>query len=72
MWILQFIHHRDIIQLDVQILIHALQSTSNGDVVFELDRDFVVHQRLEEAEEEHGGLGVCYRIDVGGMSRVES
>src|ERR1700712_3371240 len=64
MRILHLFHHRDVIQLDVQVLIHALQGASDGDVVLELDSDLVVDQRLEEAEKQHDGVsnwGSCYR-----------
>jgi hypothetical protein len=42
-----------IIQLDIQILIHALQRAPNAHLVLQLNRNLVVHQRLEETEEEH-------------------
>ena len=42
MRVLQLLHHCDIVQLDVEILVHALQCPADGNVVFELDRDFVV------------------------------
>ena len=53
MWVLHLFHYRDIIQFDVQVLIHALQGASHGNVVLEFDGDFVVHERFEEAEEQH-------------------
>lgn len=64
MWILHLLNHRDIIQLDVQILIHALQCSSDRNVVLELDGDFVVDKSLEEAEEQHDD-----EIGVGGRQR---
>lgn len=69
MRILQFLDHRNVVELDVQVLIHALQSASDGDVILELDSDLMIHQRLEEAEEQHFGvtasMGVCYRAGRG-------
>lgn len=60
MWVLQLIHHSDIIQLDIQVLIHALQCAPNRDIILKLDGDFVVDQRFEEAEEQHDGLRLKY------------
>ena len=54
MWILELVHHRDIVQLDIQVLIHALQRSADGDVIFQFDGDFVVDESFEEAEEQHG------------------
>lgn len=51
MRVLQLLHHTNIIQLDIQILINALQRAADLDVVLELDRDFVVDERLEEADD---------------------
>lgn len=59
MWVFDIVQDHYIIQLDIQILIHALQGSANGNVVFELDRHFVVHQRFEEA--------VALQISIWGM-----
>ena len=64
MRILQLIHDRDVIELDVQVLVDALQGAADQDVVLELDRHLVLDQSLEEAEEEHGG-----RFLAGGVWR---
>lgn len=48
MRILQLINHTNILQLDIQKLIHTLQCPPDRDVILEFDRDFVVHQRFEE------------------------
>lgn len=53
MRVFHLLHHTDIIQLDIQVLIHALQRPADGDVVFQLHGDFVVDERFEEAEEQH-------------------
>ena len=37
MWILEFFHHTDIIQLYVEVLIDGFEGSTDGDVVFELD-----------------------------------
>jgi hypothetical protein len=49
MWVLHLFHHRDIVQLDVEVLVDALQCAAYRNVVLELDGDFMVHQCLEEA-----------------------
>ena len=51
MGILDFFDHGDVVQFDVQVLIDALESATDGDVVFELHRDLMAHQGFEEAEE---------------------
>lgn len=56
MWVFQLIENSDIIEFDIQILIHALQSTANGDVIFEFNSDRVIHKGFEEAEEQHCNL----------------
>jgi len=49
MWVLHLFHHRNVVQLDVEILVDALQRATDRDVVLELDGDLMVHQCLEEA-----------------------
>jgi len=49
MRILNLIHDRNILQLDIQKLIDALKGTSNGNVVFQFHCHFVVHEGFEEA-----------------------
>lgn len=44
----QFICGLRIIQLDIQVLIHAFESAADADFIFEFDGDFVVDERLEE------------------------
>jgi hypothetical protein len=48
MRILQLIQHTNILQLDIQELIHALERTPDRDVILEFDRHFVVNERFEE------------------------
>jgi hypothetical protein len=47
----------DVVQLDVQELVDALEGASDADLVLELDGDFVVDQGFEEAAG-RGGLVV--------------
>lgn len=49
MRILELLHNLDIIQLDVEVLIDALERAADLNVVLELDSDLVVDERLEEA-----------------------
>jgi hypothetical protein len=42
------IHGLSIIQLNIEVLIHALESTADLDFVLELDGDFVLDERFEE------------------------
>ena len=43
------IYNRDVVKLDVQILIHTLQRPSNLYVVLQLHRHLLLYQRFEEA-----------------------
>ena len=45
----QFIHRLGIIQLDIQVLVYALERAADLDFVLEFDGDFVLDERLEEA-----------------------
>jgi hypothetical protein len=74
----QLIHSLGVVQLNVQVLVHALERAANLDFVFEFDGDFMLDERFEEAkwvlargggvlgrgapEEEH------YAVGVGGVS----
>lgn len=48
MGILELLNHRDLIKLDVEILIDALQNAADLDVILEFDRDLVVDECFEE------------------------
>jgi hypothetical protein len=48
MRILQLIQHTNILQLDIQELVHALERTPDRDVILEFDRHFVVNEGFEE------------------------
>jgi hypothetical protein len=47
--ILHLLEHLDVVELDVEVLVDALEDAADLDVVLELDRDLVVDERLEEA-----------------------
>lgn len=47
--VLELLDYRDIIKLDVEILVDALEGAPQLDVVLELDGDLVVDEGLEEA-----------------------
>lgn len=49
MWILKLLDNADIIQLDVQVLVNALQCAADLNIILELDGDLMVHEGLEEA-----------------------
>ena len=49
MRILQLLHDLNIIELDIKELIDGFKDAFNGDVIFELDGDFVVDEGFEEA-----------------------
>ena len=49
MRIQRLVYNRDVVELDIQILIHALQRAPTLDIVLELDRDLLVDQRFEKA-----------------------
>lgn len=51
--IFQFLYHLNVVELNVEVLVHAFQNALELDVVFELHGDLMVDERLEETEEEH-------------------
>jgi hypothetical protein len=67
MRILDLIHDRHILQLDIQELVHAFEGTADGDVIFELDGDLCVDEGFEEAESERRSV-IIHRF--GGRSCV--
>lgn len=48
MRVFELFDHSDIVELDIQVLIHALQSTLDGDIILQFDRDLAIDKRLEE------------------------
>lgn len=61
MRILELLKHLYIIQFDVQELVDGFERASYGDIIFELDGDFVVHKGFEEAECYVSVVAVCWR-----------
>lgn len=49
MRILELIHHLDVVELDVEVLVDTLEDAADADVVFELDGHLVVDEGFEEA-----------------------
>lgn len=49
MWVLELIDDRNVVQLDVEVLVDALQCALDGYIVLEFDGDTGVDQCLEEA-----------------------
>jgi len=49
MWPPQLVCCFGVVQLDVQVLVHALQRPADAHLILEFDGDFRVHERLEEA-----------------------
>lgn len=62
--ILELLEHLDVVELDVEVLIDALEDAADLDVVLELDRDLVVDEGLEEAV-------VCVRVSLGSRRTEE-
>eukprot|EP01025_Chloroclados_australasicus_P016226 TRINITY_DN18058_c0_g1_i1.p3 TRINITY_DN18058_c0_g1~~TRINITY_DN18058_c0_g1_i1.p3 ORF type:complete len:105 (-),score=2.78 TRINITY_DN18058_c0_g1_i1:217-531(-) len=52
-WKLVFIYNLYIVQLDVEVLIHAMQRASYGEIVLQLDSDLLAYQCLEKGKEQH-------------------
>jgi hypothetical protein len=48
MRVLDLLDDADVLQLDVEILVYALERAEDLDVVLELDRDLVVDEGLEK------------------------
>jgi hypothetical protein len=49
-WPPHLVHGLSVVQLDVQVLVHALQRAADLHFVLEFDRDFVLDQRFEETD----------------------
>ena len=50
MWPAHLVDSLGVIQLDVQVLIYALQRPADLDLVLEFDGDFVLDERFEETD----------------------
>ena len=68
MRVLQLLDDGDVIELDVEVLVDALEGAAKLDVVLELDGDLVVDERLEEAG---GSLSASCRRCVAVPATVE-
>lgn len=49
MGVLELLDDLDVVELDIEVLVDALEDAADLDVVFELDRDLVVDEGFEEA-----------------------
>lgn len=49
MGVLDLLKNLDVVELDVEVLVDALEDTADLDVILELDRDLVVDEGFEEA-----------------------
>ena len=57
--VLDLLEHLDVVELDVEVLVDALEDAADLDVVLELDGDLVVDQGFEEAGVVGVRLGRC-------------
>lgn len=67
MGVLELLDDGDVVELDVEELVDALEGAADRDVILELDRDFVVDERLEEAV--GGGDRVSREVTEGAVRR---
>ena len=51
MWIFELLHDLYVIEFYIEKLVDGFESSTDGDVIFQLDGNFVIDQRLEEAVE---------------------
>lgn len=49
MGVLKLLHNLDVIELDVEVLIHTLENALELNIVLELNSDLVVNKGLEKA-----------------------
>ena len=49
MRVLELVDDADVVQLDVEVLVDALERAADADIVLELDRHLMVDERLEKA-----------------------
>jgi hypothetical protein len=64
--VLVLIDNQHVVEIEVEVLVDALEDAADLDVVFELDRDLVVDERLEEAAGGGWRVRVRVRVRVGG------
>ena len=46
--VFELLYHRDVVEFNIEELVNRLERSSYGDVVFEFNRDFVIHKSFEE------------------------
>jgi hypothetical protein len=49
MRVLELFHDGDIVELDVEVLVDAFESSADLNIVLQLDSDLMINERLEEA-----------------------
>ena len=49
MWVFQLLNDANVIELDIQELVDALEGPADRDIVLQLHGYFVIHKRFEEA-----------------------
>ena len=47
------VSHTDVCELDVEILVHGVQSATDGEIILQLHNHVLTHQGLEERVEQH-------------------
>lgn len=68
MRVLDLLDDGDVLELDVEVLVHALEGAADLDVVLELDGDLVVDQGLEETVRGRGLVSdMSLAVDEGSM-----
>lgn len=56
MRVFDVVQDTNVVQLDVQVLVHTLESSPDRDVILEFDGHLMIDQRLEEAVMDQYGL----------------
>lgn len=49
MWVLEFLNDGNVVKLDVEVLVYALERAAQLDIILEFHGDLVVYQGFEEA-----------------------
>lgn len=67
--VLELVDNVDVVEFDIEVLIHALERTPDLNVVLKLDRHLMVYQGLEEAAKKNWGgrVGVLVRYFIPGQ-----
>jgi hypothetical protein len=72
MRVLELFHDGNIVELDVEILVDAFESSANLNIVLQLDGDLMINERLEEAMEWQISTIVRFRSTTGGSCDDDS